>query len=300
MIFVTGATGFLGSHFIKALQREGHIAKCLVRTPERGTACTALGFNTALGNVTDRGSLKGTLGGVESVAHLVGIIEERGGQTFQKVHYEGTANMVDEAKAAGIKHFIYVSALGADINSPFPYAKTKAQAEAELKSSGIPYTIIRPSLVIGPGGGFVEKMLDLVNAPGPFLPVPGSGETKFQPIFVDDLVRCIVSTIGNPEALGRTYEIGGPEHLSYNDLLRSLTELMGKRKRLLHIPMGLMMPTVKVLEKLGISPVTSDQLGMLSMDNICATDSVEKQFGFKPATYRSALEKSISQQAQDR
>jgi NADH dehydrogenase len=300
MIFVTGATGFLGSHFMGAIHKKGLQAKCLVRSPQRGARCTARGFNSVLGNVTDRESLKGALGGVDTVAHLVGIIEERGGQTFQKVHFEGTANVVEEAAVAGVKHFIYVSALGADIDSPFPYAKTKAQAEAEIKSSGIPFTIIRPSLVIGPGGGFVGKMLDLVNFPGPFMPVPGSGETMFQPIFVDDLVQCIVSTIDNPDAIGKTYEIGGPEHLSYNDLLRILTEVTGKRKRLLHVPMGVMMPSVKVLEKTGLSPVTSDQLGMLSIDNVCDTDSVSKEFGFEPITYRRALELSILQRAQGR
>jgi NADH dehydrogenase len=122
----------------------------------------------------------------------------------------------------------------------------------------------------------------------------------FQPIFVDDLVKCIVSTIENPDARGRTYEIGGPEHLTYNDLLNTMSEVTGRRKSLIHIPMWLMMPTVKVLEKVGLSPVTSGQLGMLSVDNICETDSVKKAFGFEPLNCRSALELSISQLKQGR
>jgi uncharacterized protein YbjT (DUF2867 family) len=293
MLLVTGATGFLGSHFMKALKKQDRKAKCLVRSPARGARCTSLGFNSVRGSVTDRHSLKGVLEGVDTVVHLVGIIEERGGQTFEKVHFEGTANLVEEAIVAGIRHFVYISALGADAESPFPYARTKAQAEHEVRASGIPYTILRPSLVIGNGGGFVDKMLDLISFPAPFVPVPGNGQTRFQPIFVDDLVKCIEWAIDNPDAKGRTYEIGGPEHLTYNDLLTIMCEVRGKRRRLIHIPMGMMMPAVKALEKLGISPVTSDQLGMLSIDNICEVDAIKKDFGFEPVTYRRSLELSI-------
>jgi len=300
VIFVAGGTGFIGSHFLRALKEAGHDAKCLIRTLGRAGTCTALGFSTASGDITDRDTLKTTLEGVHTVAHLVGIIEERGSQTFHAVHFGGTINLVEEATLAGVRHFIYVSALGADSNSPYPYARTKAQAEETVKSSGIPYTIFRPSLVIGPGGGFVGKMLDIVNFPVPFMPVPGSGETRFQPIYVEDLVRCLISAIENPGALGRTFELGGPEHLTSNDLLRTLAEVTGRRKRLVHIPMGLMMPAVKVLEKTGLSPVTSDQLGLLGRDNICDTDGVRKEFGFEPVTYRRAIELSISQRAQGR
>ena len=102
------------------------------------------------------------------------------------------------------------------------------------------------------------------------------------------------------QQMGKTFELGGPEHLTYNNLLRTLLEVTGRRKRLVHIPMGLMMPAVKVLEKTGLSPVTSDQLGLLGHDNICDTDGVRKEFGFEPMTYRQALELSISQRAQGR
>jgi len=294
MILVAGGTGFIGGHFLRALRETGREAKCLIRTPGRAARCTSLGFGTVAGDISDRDSLKGALEGVDAVVHLVGIIEERGRQTFQRVHVEGTANLVEAASLAGVKHFVYVSAIGADLNSPFTYHRTKAQAEELVRTSGMAYTIFRASLVIGPGGGFVGKMLDLINFPGPFMPVPGSGESLFQPIFVEDLARCIIIALENPGARGKTFEVGGPEHLSYNDLLRILAEVAGKRKGLLHIPMCIMMPAVKVLEKTGLSPVTSDQLGMLSRDNICGVDAVKKEFGFEPVAYRRAIELSIS------
>lgn len=294
-MFVTGGTGFIGSHFLKILREAGREAKCLVRSPSKGGICTSKGFATAKGDITERDSIKGDLDGMDTVVHLVGIIEERGKQTFQKVHFQGTINLVEEASLAGVRRFIYISVLGADVDSRFAYYRTKAQAEETVKASGIPYTIFRPSLVIGPGGGFVGKLLDQLNAPGPFIPVPGRGEAKFQPIYVEDLARCILSAIDNQQAAGRTYEVGGPEHLTYNDLLTILADVMGRKKRLLHMPMGFMMPAVRIIEKTGLSPVTSDQLAMLSRDNACDPDAVRKEFGFEPVTYRRAIELSTLQ-----
>jgi uncharacterized protein YbjT (DUF2867 family) len=295
MVFVAGGTGFIGSHFLRILKDSGRDAKCLVHSPAKGSVCTSMGFTTSTGDITERDSIRGAFGGVDTVVHLVGIIEERGKQTFLKVHFQGTVNLVEEASLAGVKRFVYVSAIGADLDSRFAYHRTKAQAEETVKASGIPYTILRSSLVIGPGGGFVGKMLDLMNAPGPFIPVPGSGETKFQPIFVEDLARCILRAMDNPRAAGRTYEVGGPEHLSYDELLMILADVLGHKKSLLHIPMGLMMPIVRVFEKTGLSPVTSDQLGLLSRDNTCDPDAVRKEFGFEPIPYRRAVELSTLQ-----
>lgn len=299
MILVTGSTGFIGSHLLHALKESGHDVKCLVHNPARATRCSKLGFSAVAGDIATPTSLKRAFEGVDIVAHLVGIIEERGSQTFQKVHVEGTSNLVEESVESDVKQFIYISALGVNANSPFQYHRTKAKAEEIVKSSGIPYTIFRPSLVIGPGGGFVGKMLDLINAPGPFIPVPGNGNTLFQPIYVEDLARCIVNAVGNPDATGKTFEVGGPEHLTYNELLLTLADVVGRRKRLIHIPMGLMMTSVRIIEKFGLSPVTSDQLGMLNYDNICDADIIIRDFGFEPTSYRQALERSTSRQAPD-
>ncbi len=297
MIFVAGGTGFIGRHLLRALKKAGHEARCLVHNPARTGVCTGLGFGTVRGNVMDRGSLGGAIDGARTVAHLVGIIEESGAQTFQDIHVRGTENLLEEARKAGVEHFIYVSAIGADPGSPYPYQRTKARAEEAVKASGIAYTIFRPSLVIGPGGGFVGKMLDIVGMPGPFIPVPGGGESLFQPVFVEDLARCIIMSVNNPEARGRLYDVGGPEQLTYNRMLEILAGAMGRKKRLLHIPMGLMAPVVKALEKARLSPVSSDQLGLLGKDNICAPDAVKRSFGFEPVTYREAIERSISRPA---
>lgn len=286
MLFIAGATGFIGSNLMAALAERGLRARCLLRSPEK--VCPP-GFEAARGDITDRESLRGRLEGVRTVVHLVGIMEEKGGRTFERVHVDGTRNLVDEAKRAGAGHFFYQSALGADINSWSRYLKTKAGAENIVRESGIPFTIFRPSLVIGAGDGFTRKLMDIIKSPAPFIPVPGKGRAKFQPLYVGDWVRCFLGIIDNPEALGKTYELGGPEHLTYNEIVRALAFHMGVRKRLLHIPLGIARFGARVLEKTRFGPATREQLGLLDSDNICETDGVRRDFGFDPVPFGEAL-----------
>lgn len=293
-VFIAGGTGFVGSHLLEAFSRDSGVrARCLVRSAARAGHCTDKGFETFIGDITDRPSLRTALLGVETVFHLVGLIEEAGPQTFQRVVVEGTRNLIDEARLAGVGHFVYVSSLGANPDSPHRYLKSKALAEQAVMDSGIPYTIFRPSLVIGSGGGFVGKLKDIIALPGPIVPVPGGGETKFQPIYVGDLSRCLTSVIGDPEAKGRVYELGGPEQLSYNTLLLMMAEVMGKRKKLLHIPMKLAIFGARALGLLGISPVTPEQLELLGTDNICSAGCVKEEFHFEPLGFREAISLSL-------
>lgn len=299
MIFVAGGTGFIGTALIAALKEEGHAVRCLVRASRKGSRCEEMGFETVPGDITEGESLRGALEGVRMVVHLVGIIEERGKQTFKKVHVEGTRNLLEEAKRAGVRHFFYQSAIGADLGSWAVYHRTKAEAEEMVKASGIPYTIFRPSLVIGHGGGFIEKLQGIIKT-GPVIPVPGKGEAKLQPIYVGDLVKCILKTVDNPGALGRTYELGGPEHLTYNQVVKTVAAAMGVEKPLVHIPSALAALGVKILQWTPLRPATLEQLRLLNTDNICERDSVRKNFGFEPISLREALNLFISLQGQGR
>jgi NADH dehydrogenase len=299
MIFVAGGTGFIGGHLLRALKEGGRPVRCLARDPKRAGACGEMGFELAQGDITDRESLRGALRGVRTVVHLVGIIEERGRQTFKRIHVEGTANLVEEAKGAGVRHFFYQSAIGADLDSWALYHRTKAEAEEMVKASGIPFTIFRPSLVIGEGGGFIEKLRGIIRA-APVIPVPGNGEAKLQPIYVGDLVKCIVKAVEDPGALGRTYELGGPEHLTYNEIVRTLAGAMGVEKRLVHIPTGLASLGVRILQRTPLRPATLEQLRLINTDNICDRESVRKNFGFEPISLREALSLFISLRGQGR
>ena len=293
MIFIAGATGFVGGHLVDDLQSKGHRLKCLVRSERNAGQFAAKGVEVVRGDITDPGTIEGVLRPEDFVVHLVGIIEEKRGATFRGIHVEGTANLVAEAKRAGVRHFFYQSALGADKNSWSGYLKTKAEAEEIVMNSGLDYTIFRPSLIIGPWDGFTKKILDMLKL-SPVVPIPGEGGAKFQPVYIKDWLRCIGATIGNPRAYRGMFDIGGPEQLTYKEIVQMLAESAGKKKPVFNVPMGLMKISALLLETvLSSPPVTSEQLRLIESDNICDPEAVEKQFGFRPTPLRDALKEFI-------
>jgi len=294
LIFVVGATGFIGGHLVRALRNKGHSVKCLARKPERAALCSELGVEAVIGDINDPPSLEGALDGVHALVNLAGIIEEKGPQTFRKIHVEGPRNLAVEARRAGIKRFFHQSALGTDPSSKAVYQRTKAEGEEAVRESGVPFTIFRPSLVVGAGDGFTSKIMDIIKSPAPFIPVPGRGEALFQPLFVGDWVECCIRALETPEAAGRIYELGGPEHLSYNRMVKEIAEAMGVNKRLLHVPMGISVFGAMLLQKTPFRPVTPEQLMLLEKDNIAEPDVVRKEFGFAPLPFREALRRFIS------
>ncbi len=294
MIFIAGASGFVGGHLVDYLIAGGHAVKCLARSEKTQKLLSSKGAAVVSGDITDPGTLKGVLSPDDFVVHLVGIIEEKGGATFRAIHCNGTANLVTEAERAGVRHFFYQSALGADKESWSGYLKTKAEAEEMVKRSGLRYTIFRPSLIIGPWDGFTKKLFDMVKL-SPVLPIPGEGRAKFQPVYIKDWLACIGKVIETPDAFASIYEIGGPEQLSYREMVEKLSKVMGYSRPAFTVPMGLMKFGASVLERvLPAPPVTSDQLRLLEQDNICDPRSLEKNFGIVPVKYEDALKEFIS------
>ncbi len=293
MIFIAGATGFVGGNLVDDLLAKGFKLKCFVRSEKAAGALSLRGAEVVLGDITDPGSLKGVLQPGDLVVHLVGIIEEKGKATFQTVHVEGTGNLVTEAKKAGVRHFFYQSALGADRDSWSGYLRTKAEAELLVIQSGLSCTIFRPSLIIGPWDGFTKKMAEMIKL-SPVLPIPGEGRSKFQPVFIRDWIRCLERVLEEPEKFRSTYDIGGPEHLTYMEIVEKLAAAMGRSRPVFRIPMGLMKISASLLATvLSSPPVTGEQLRLLEMDNICAADAVERNFGFRPMRYEDALKEFV-------
>lgn len=293
MIFIAGASGFVGGHLVDDLVAKGQRVRCLVRSEGAEKSLSAKGAEVIRGDITHPGTLNGILNSDDFVVHLVGIIEEKGGSTFEAVHRNGTANLVAEAKRSGVRHFFYQSALGADKNSWSGYLKTKAEAEEVVMQSGLPYTIFRPSLIIGPWDGFTRKLVDLIKL-SPVLPIPGAGKAKFQPIYIKDWLRCIGKVIENPGDYRATYDIGGTEHLTYRQIVEKLSAALGRNKMSVTVPMGLMKFSTSLLETFMIKPpVSSDQLRLLEQDNICDLNAIEKSFGFTPVRFEDALKKFI-------
>lgn len=295
MIFIAGASGFVGGHLIDALLKNGYKLRCLARSEKAGKSLRGKGIDVFSGDITIPETLEGALDGIDFVIHLVGIIEEKGSSTFKSVHVEGTMNLIAEAKTAGVKRFFYQSALGADKSSWSGYLRTKAEAEEIVASSGIPFTIFRPSLIIGKWDGFTKKLRDLIKI-SPVIPVPGDGKSRLQPIYINDWTNCMLRVLASPDSFKGIFEIGGPQQLTYNEIVNALADVMKSKKTIIHMPMGLMKFGALIAEKtIPFLPVNSEQLRLLETDNICDMHSVEKNFGFKPVKYKDALKEFINE-----
>ena len=287
---VTGATGFVGRQVVRALCSRGMEVRCLVHTPGRERVLAGQPVDVHYGNVGDPAALKAAFYDVDIVVHLVAVIRESGNTTFEAVNQRGTANVVAAAVEAGAEHFIQLSAIGAADNPSYPYLYTKWRGEQEVIASGLPYTILRPSLQFGEGDEFINTLAGLVRA-SPIVPVAGSGKATFQPIAVDEVARCVAEAAGAQELKGKIVEIGGPDHLSYNDMIDIIAQTFQMRRVRLHIPLPLMRPVVKLMEAvLPRPPATTVQLQMLAVPNVAGLNTVEDVFGFKPRPLRGNIE----------
>ena len=218
LVLVTGATGFLGRRVVRELLKRGDQVRCLVRTPGKERVFYHRDVEVRYGNVCEPTYLSEAFYDVEAVIHLAGIIRPKNSESFEAVHRVGTVNVLSAAKEAGASHFLHVSAIGSANDENYPYFYTKWLAEREVIDSGIPYTIFRPSILYGEGDEFFNVLAGLVRL-FPVVPVIGSGNTRMQPLLVDDLAWCISTTLGREDLRGRTLELGGPERLNYNELV---------------------------------------------------------------------------------
>ncbi len=286
MILVTGGTGFIGRHLVARLVAGGE----KIRVAARGSRKADLpqGVEQAHADVVTGEGLAQALAGVEAVANLAGIIVEKGAQTFDAVIRGGTVNLVREAEKAGVKKLVYVSAIGAAPDPKFPYWQAKWAAEQSLISSSLNYTILRPSLLFGPEDDFFNRLARLIKQ-APVVPIAGNGRTRFQPIWVEDVVTCVAATLAAGTHDRQLIEIGGPEYFTYDEIIDLLKTALGKRRLAVHLPLWLMRPAARVMSILPSPPVTTDQLNMLAKDNTTAIDALSSQFGFTPKSLKDGL-----------
>lgn len=293
MILITGGTGFVGRHFIQRMQKEGIPVRALVRLPEKAQSLMDLGVELVRGDIMDKASLEKATRNVGCVVHLVGIIQETPRSSFQGVHVDGTRNVLDASRKAGVHRFFYQSALGTRPGAKSSYHKTKWAAEELVRTSGIPFTIMRPSLIYGTGDGFTTRLSEMIRL-SPFLPVIGQGKSKVQPIFIDDIVSCMVKAVLDDSFLNKMYEIGGPEQLTYEEVTITLAEALGVRRPVLHLPLFLMKAAAGLLEALLPAPLlTMDQLVMIQEDNVCSMQDIRDVFGIEPMKFRERLAQFI-------
>jgi uncharacterized protein YbjT (DUF2867 family) len=280
MILVTGGTGFVGPKIVHALRAQEQEVRCLVRDPKRASKLAAWGCELVEGDVTDPASLRAAVRGCDVVVHLVAIITGPR-QAFERIMEQGTRDLVAAAKEEGVGRFVLMSALGTSEQTRdlVPYFHAKWEMEQAVKSSGLEHVVFRPSFVFGPDGGVLATFKRLARLM-PVTPIVGSGKQRIQPIWVEDVAAYFAAAIAKPEAANRTFELGGPDVVTWDELWTRLKRALGVRRPSLHVPMGLMRIQATVLERLPNPPVTRDQLKMIEAgDNVVTNSDAVDTFG---------------------
>jgi uncharacterized protein YbjT (DUF2867 family) len=274
-VLVTGATGFIGPHIVQALVDAGHTVRVLEREPGKSSALPS--HEAVRGDMTDPESLVRAVEGVEVVVHLVAILTGRREQ-FERIMEQGTRDLVAAAQEAGVRRFVLMSAIGAEHKDLVPYFHAKWEQEQAVKASGLEHVIFRPSFVFGRGRGALLQFSQIAKLP--VTPIIGPGTQRIQPIWVDDVAAYFLAGVERPEAANRTFEIGGPDAVTWNEFWSRLKQALGARRPTLHLPFGLMRVQAAVLEKLPGPPLTRDQLKMLEVgDNVVASSDAVDTFG---------------------
>ena len=284
MILVTGATGFIGPKVVHALRAEGRNVRCLVRDSRRARArrgrLEAWGCELVQGDMTDAASLRQAVEGCDTVVHLVAIIAGKPAD-FERVMNQGTRDLVAGAKEAGARRFVLMSALGTseETKDLVPYYRAKWAMEQAVGQSGLEHVIFRPSFVFGKDGGVLPLFVRLVRLL-PVTPIVGPGTERLQPIWVEDVAAYFARALDLAAAANRTFELGGPEAVTWNELYARIRKVLGRRRPTVHVPLALMRAQAVLLERLPRPPVTRDQLTMLAAgDNVVTNAEAVETFG---------------------
>jgi uncharacterized protein YbjT (DUF2867 family) len=275
-ILVTGGTGFIGPKVVHALRAQERDVRALVRHPERAAQLANWGVQLAQGDVTDPASLAAAMDGCTHVVHLVAIITGRPAD-FDRVMTQGTQNLVAAAQAAGVERFVLMSALGSS-DPPVPYFAAKAAMEETVAASGLEHVILRPSFVFGKDGGVLPLFVKQVRW-SPVVPVLGPGLQRSQPIWVDDVAAYFARAVDEPQAANRTFELGGPDTVNWNELYHRIAKVLGKRRRLVHIPFSVARAGALATQWAPGAPLSADQVQMLAgPDNVASSNDAVATF----------------------
>lgn len=294
IVAIAGGSGFIGRAIARRLAATAQFhLRVMSRNPERARAKLAgLEAEFVRGEVTEPATLPAALAGAAAVVSAVQfdgypIENPRRGLTFERIDLGGTLALIDAAKSAGANRFIYVSGAAADENSSHPAFRAKGKAERALRESGLEYTIFRPSLVYGPEDSVVNGFARAIRL-APVFPVPGTGRQKLQPVLVDDLAACVALALAGRGKNG-IYEIGGPELMSFDDLIRLIMEISGHRRPIVHVPEPLMRAVGAVGEMLPKPPLSRDAVTFVVADNACDTAPLVADFGVRLTPARDGM-----------
>jgi uncharacterized protein YbjT (DUF2867 family) len=288
-VTVFGGSGFIGRQLVAVLRRNSVNVAVAVRDPDEGRSDVGgpdgggpdggkhapPGSGDALtgsldvikADVTDFDSVVAAVAGADAIVNLVGILYEKGSQTFPRVHEQGAGNVARAAAAATVADLVHMSALGASATSTSAYARSKAAGEKAVRDAFPAATIMRPSVVFGPEDDFFNKFAKMARF-SPALPLIGGGTTRFQPVYVGDVAQAFLAALAEPSRRGQTYELTGPRTYTFKQLLEVLLETMSIRRVLMPLPFSIAEIEGSMLQFLPKPPLTRDQVELLKSDNV--------------------------------
>lgn len=293
MILVAGGSGFIGSAVVRRLVRDGAEVAVMTAHPERSAArIEALGAKPVRGDVQDAASLPAAVRGAEAVVQALTfptfpVEKPSRGYTFEEFDHRGTQRLVSAAAGAGVKRYVYSSGAGAAPDAAEGRFRAKWGGEQAIRASGLSHTIFRPSWLYGPGDRALNRFVTLHRLL-PFVPVVGSGTQRLQPVFVEDVAEAMAQALG-PQGPTGTFEIGGPEVMTMNELLEALMDVLGDRKPLLHFPEAMPKLAGAFLQHLPRPPLSPPAVAFLTSDALADVSSLLREFDLRLTPLREGL-----------
>lgn len=307
---LTGATGFVGRSLVRELLRRGWTVRCLARDADKARrTLPADGVEVIRGDVFERAAMEELADGAGAMIHLIGIRRERRreGVTFERMHVDATARALEAAGGAGVRRYLHMSALGTRPGGASEYHRTKWRAEGLVRDSGLDWTIFRPSLIHGADGEFMRMARGWATGTAPpfvFLPyflrmepgglAPRPETPSVQPVAVGDVARAFCEALERAETVGETYPLGGSERLTWPEMLREIRDAAPAPSPLspMGIPGDVAAMKARIAEALGLGgllPFGESDAIMGSEDNVCSTEKVEAELGFRPSGFRESM-----------
>jgi len=279
MILVTGASGYLGSHIVKRLVKEGKHVRALVRDrawAEGEGRLAGLRVEWAEGDVTRPETLPAAIQGAETVIHTVAIAIEKGRRRYEDINYRGTVHVVDAARAGGVRRFINICQLGADSKLPYRFLATKGKAQEYVAASDLNWTAFRPAVMWGPEDEFANSFARLLRLTPLVFPIIGDGQARFQPVWIEDVVTAVVKSLDDPSTIRQEFELAGDEVLTIADIERRTLAAVGARRLMIPVPLSLLRVPVTLMGLLPAPPVTPALLDLLKVDNTSKHNAIHR------------------------
>lgn len=290
MILITGATGFIGRTLVRQLSSIGYPLRAMIRSsPQTPRLPKGVPVEVAVVSLADKRGLRAALRDVDVIIHLASAENQGSRGNLLTADIQGTENLVEAASDAGVDRIVYLSHIGAARASAYPAFKAKGIAEEHIRNGKVPYTILRSSLVYGPEDHFTNNLSRLIHSSFAVFPIPSGGRTVVQPVWVEDLVTCILWTLEKEDTLNMVYELGGSEFFTLQQVVENIMEATKRKRFLIPLsPITLRAMTVFLEGVVPNFPISSFWLDYFAVNRTCAVDSMPRIFGLMPArfTYR--------------